>query len=181
MISRIVPNFWKRSKKRSAESRARALKSKIIIRRAARRRYSGRFMKDIKAGCRKTIIWILMTWFVIPTNCFGQGPDILAGWQKPIPGTILIDEFQDINRLQYATIQMLAQPENNLFIVGDDDQSIYGFRGARPDIMLSFPKQYKSLERVTIGGNYRCTSQILRAATALIRHNKKRYDKKLLA
>lgn len=76
---------------------------------------------------------------------------------------------------------MLAQPENNLFIVGDDDQSIYGFRGARPDIMLSFPKQYKSLERVTIGGNYRCTSQILRAATALIGHNKKRYDKKLLA
>lgn len=65
--------FLKRSKKRSAESRARALKSKIIIRRAARRRYSGRFMKDIKAGCRKTIIWILMTWFVIPTNCFVQG------------------------------------------------------------------------------------------------------------
>ena len=111
---------------------------------------------------------------------FRARPDILAGWQKRFR-YILIDEFQDINRLQYATIQMLAQPENNLFIVGDDDQSIYGFRGARPDIMLSFPKQYKSLERVTIGGNYRCTSQILRAATALIRHNKKRYDKKLLA
>ena len=100
-----------------------------------------------------------------------QRADILAAWQRHYR-YILVDEFQDINRLQYATIQMLAQPENNLFIVGDDDQSIYGFRGARPDIMLSFPKQYKSLERVTIGGNYRCTSQILRAATALIRHKK---------
>ena len=82
---------------------------------------------------------------------FRARPDILAGWQKRFR-YILIDEFQDINRLQYATIQMLAQPENNLFIVGDDDQSIYGFRGARPDIMLSFPKQYKSLERVEITG-----------------------------
>ena len=117
---------------------------------------------------------------VLCYELFTQRKDILAAWQNKYQ-YILIDEFQDINRLQYATIQMLAQPENNLFIVGDDDQSIYGFRGARPDIMLSFPKQYKSLERVTIGGNYRCTSQILRAATALIRHNKKRYDKKLLA
>ena len=102
---------------------------------------------------------------------------------------ILVDEFQDTNVLQYRWLKILAGEKlgpngtslNAVFAVGDDDQSIYGFRGARPDIMLSFPKQYKSLERVTIGGNYRCTSQILRAATALIRHNKKRYDKKLLA
>lgn len=111
---------------------------------------------------------------------FRARPDILDKWQKRFR-YILIDEFQDINRLQYETIQMLAKPENNLFIVGDDDQSIYGFRGARPDIMLSFPRQYKKLKQVTIGGNYRCTSQILRAATTLIGHNKKRFQKKLLA
>lgn len=111
---------------------------------------------------------------------FRARPDILTGWQKRF-SYILIDEFQDINRLQYETIRMIARPENNLFIVGDDDQSIYGFRGARPDIMLAFPREYKNLSQVTVGGNYRCTSQILKAATMLIDHNKKRYKKKLTA
>ncbi len=111
---------------------------------------------------------------------FRARPDILERWQKRF-SHILIDEFQDINRLQYENIKMLASPHNNLFVVGDDDQSIYGFRGARPDIMLSFPKEYPKLQRVTIGGNFRCTSQILTAATKLISHNAKRYAKKLTA
>lgn len=111
---------------------------------------------------------------------FQARPDILANWQKRFR-YILIDEFQDINRLQYENVKMLAKPENNLFVVGDDDQSIYGFRGARPDIMLSFPKEYRDLERVTIGENYRCSSEILRAASELIGHNTKRYAKKLTA
>lgn len=111
---------------------------------------------------------------------FCARPDILAKWQKHFR-YILIDEFQDINRLQYETVKLLAKPENNLFVVGDDDQSIYGFRGARPDIMLSFPREYKGLKQVTIGGNYRCTSQILRAASVLIAHNCKRFKKKLTA
>ena len=63
---------------------------------------------------------------------FRENPDILKEWQKRY-SYILIDEFQDINPLQYQIVRLLAQPENNLFIVGDDDQSIYGFRGARPD------------------------------------------------
>lgn len=113
-------------------------------------------------------------------DLFQARPDILAMWQKRFR-FILIDEFQDINRLQFATIQMLAMPENNLFIVGDDDQSIYGFRGARPDIMLSFPRQYRSLGQATIGANYRCREQILEAASKLISHNRKRYDKRLEA
>ena len=111
---------------------------------------------------------------------FRQRSDILAAWQKRFR-YILIDEFQDINRLQYENIKMLALPENNLFIVGDDDQSIYLFRGARPDIMLSFPKQFKQLGRATIGGNYRCRSQILSAASSLISNNQKRYNKELQA
>ena len=102
--------------------------------------------------------------------------DILAMWQRHFT-FILIDEFQDINRLQYETIRMLAEPENNLFIVGDDDQSIYGFRGSRPDIMLSFPRQYPRAEQVTLDVNYRSSSQILTAAGKLIAHNKKRYEK----
>ncbi len=107
-------------------------------------------------------------------------PDILARWQQQFQ-YILIDEFQDINRLQYENIKLLAQPENNLFIVGDDDQSIYGFRGARPDIMLAFPKTFPKAKQVTLGVNYRCSSQILMAAGKLIAHNKKRFDKKLTA
>ena len=66
-------------------------------------------------------------------------PDILRLWQQKYT-YILIDEFQDINRIQYDIIRMLASPEDNLFIVGDDDQSIYRFRGARPEIMLNFEK-----------------------------------------
>lgn len=106
--------------------------------------------------------------------------DIRNRWQQQF-SYILIDEFQDINRLQYETITMLAKPENNLFIVGDDDQSIYGFRGARPDIMLSFPKRYPGAKKIVLPVNYRCSHQILSAASRLITHNVKRFDKKLIA
>lgn len=106
--------------------------------------------------------------------------DILSRWQRQFTH-ILIDEFQDINHLQYENICMLAEPENNLFIVGDDDQSIYGFRGARPDIMLSFPKRFPEAKKIVLGVNYRCSTQILTAASRLIGHNRKRYDKDLTA
>ncbi len=107
-------------------------------------------------------------------------PDILDRWQRQFT-YILIDEFQDINRLQYENIKMLAMPQNNLFVVGDDDQSIYGFRGARPDIMMAFPEQYPKVKQITLGTNYRCSSQILMAAGKLIACNKKRFPKKLTA
>ena len=70
---------------------------------------------------------------------FSQRPDILKAWQQKFR-YILVDEFQDINALQYKLLRMLAAPEDNLFIVGDDDQSIYGFRGASPSFMLNFGK-----------------------------------------
>ncbi|MCR5690721.1 MAG: ATP-dependent helicase [Eubacterium sp.] len=107
-------------------------------------------------------------------------PDICKQWQRRFQ-YILIDEFQDINRLQYENVKMLAAPDNNLFIVGDDDQSIYGFRGARPDIMLAFPKQYPEAKEIVLGSNYRCSAQILRASLRLIGHNKKRFGKELFA
>lgn len=106
--------------------------------------------------------------------------DILASWQKRFR-YILIDEFQDINRAQFENIKMLAKPEDNIFIVGDDDQSIYGFRGARPDIMLGFREQYPSAETITLRVNYRCSQEILDAAGKLIVHNKKRYGKDIVA
>ena len=98
---------------------------------------------------------------------FPERPDILAGWQKRFR-YILIDEFQDINQIQYDTIRLLAAPENNLFIVGDDDQSIYRFRGARPEIMLNFKKDYPEAETVTLAENYRSVENIIRAAGKVI-------------
>lgn len=89
--------------------------------------------------------------------------DIRRRWQAQFR-YLLIDEFQDINRLQYETVCMLAEPENNLFIVGDDDQSIYGFRGAKPGIMLSFPKRFPDTKQIVLGVNYRCSDEIMKAA-----------------
>ncbi len=107
-------------------------------------------------------------------------PDILKLWQDKYQ-YILIDEFQDINRVQYEVIKLLAKPENNLFIVGDDDQSIYRFRGARPEIMLNFPKDYPDTKQITLDVNYRCNGEIVQAAGKLIRNNKKRFAKNIRA
>ena len=104
--------------------------------------------------------------------------DVLNAWQKKFR-YILVDEFQDISVLQYRLIRMLALPENNLFIVGDDDQSIYGFRGARPEIMLHFGKDYPEAKQVVLGVNYRSRKEIVQAAQCLIRHNKKRFEKEI--
>ena len=104
--------------------------------------------------------------------------DILSAWQKKFH-YILVDEFQDINHLQYDIVKMLAAPENNLFVVGDDDQSIYHFRGARPEIMLNFPEDFKNAETVILNINYRCSGNILDTAMKVINYNENRYAKKL--
>lgn len=109
---------------------------------------------------------------------FQERKDILAAWQRKYK-YILIDEFQDINRIQYEIIRMLALPENNLFIVGDDDQSIYRFRGSVPEIMLNFEKDYPNAQRVLLDINYRCGTYILDTACNLISHNKERFEKEL--
>lgn len=94
---------------------------------------------------------------------------------------ILVDEFQDINRIQYEITKMLAAPENNLFAVGDDDQSIYGFRGAKPEIMLKFREDYPDVNMTLLDINYRCNRNIVESAARLIGNNTTRYDKKLVS
>lgn len=111
---------------------------------------------------------------------FVARPDILGAWQSKYE-YILIDEFQDINRIQYEIIKQLAAPQNNLFIVGDDDQSVYRFRGARPEIMLNFENDYEGTERIVLDENYRCTGNVINASLRLIRNNKKRFDKDIKA
>ena len=111
---------------------------------------------------------------------FGKRPDILKRYQERYR-YLLIDEFQDIAPLQYRLVKQLAAPEDNLFIVGDDDQSIYGFRGARPDIMKNFLEEYPEAEVVTLQINYRSTPQVVEAAGRLIAHNKNRFAKEISA
>lgn len=110
---------------------------------------------------------------------FSKRPDILSAWQKKFQ-YILVDEFQDINRIQYEIVRMMALPENNLFIVGDDDQSIYRFRGAKPEIMLGFMKDYPDAKQVLLAENFRSTRDIVETSVRLIEHNKVRYEKTLV-
>lgn len=116
---------------------------------------------------------------VLTYQLFMERPDILKMWQKKYR-YILIDEFQDINRVQYDVIRMLAAPEDNLFIVGDDDQSIYGFRGARPEIMLGFGEDYPGTREIVLDVNYRSTKAIVNCASRVIEHNEKRYRKTIV-
>ena len=107
-----------------------------------------------------------------------QRPDILAAWQKRF-GWILVDEFQDINALQYGIVRMLAAPGNNLFAVGDDDQSIYRFRGAKPEIMQRFVKDYPDAAVIALEENYRSAPDIVQAASMVIACNRRRFPKKV--
>lgn len=106
--------------------------------------------------------------------------DILRGWQKRFT-YILVDEFQDINQQQYDVVKLLAKPEDNLFIVGDDDQSIYAFRGAKPEIMLHFPEDYPDAKTELLACNYRSASTIVELSQKVISKNLRRYKKELFA
>ena len=117
---------------------------------------------------------------VLCYELFRSRPDVLAQWQKKFR-YVLIDEFQDINRIQYDVIRMLAQPENNLFVVGDDDQAIYGFRGADSELMLGFGKDFPNAKQILLGMNYRSTANIVQNSLKLIENNVERYSKKLEA
>lgn len=115
------------------------------------------------------------------TECYdvlSQDEKIRKAWQDRFD-YILVDEFQDVNRAQYACLQMLAAPKNNLFVVGDDDQSIYGFRGASPSFMLDFPKDFPGTEKVFLNVNYRCSGRIIRLASQVIGTNVSRYAKEI--
>ncbi len=111
---------------------------------------------------------------------FRERKDILGAWQKKYQ-YILIDEFQDINKIQFDIVKMIAAPENNLFVVGDDDQSIYRFRGARPELMLHFKDDFPDAEQILLDTNYRSQKNVVEAAQNLISYNKERFPKEIKA
>ncbi len=109
-------------------------------------------------------------------NLLAENENILKAIRKRYR-YFLIDEFQDINELQYEIIKLMIYPDNNLFIVGDDDQSIYGFRGSRPELMLGFKNEFKNAKTVLLNINYRSSQTIVDASLKLIENNEKRYRK----
>ncbi len=107
---------------------------------------------------------------------FAESPETLRIWQRRCR-YVLADEYQDIAPIQERLLFLLAQPENNLFAVGDDDQAIYGFRGAGTESMLSFPRHFLGAKEIFLEMNYRCRPGIIEAACAVISQNKARFPK----
>lgn len=113
-------------------------------------------------------------------DLFMKRPDILKKWQEKFQ-YILVDEFQDVNQAQYDVVRMLVAPQDNLFVVGDDDQSVYGFRGAKPGIMKEFMKDYPKARQILLDVNYRSSGYIVKGALRVIGNNKIRFEKKIEA
>ena len=113
-------------------------------------------------------------------DLFMKRPDILKKWQEKFQ-YILVDEFQDVNQAQYDVVRMLAAPQDNLFVVGDDDQSVYGFRGAKPGIMKEFMKDYPRARQILLDVNYRSSGYIVKGALRVIGNSKIRFEKKIEA
>ncbi|MFZ5824755.1 MAG: ATP-dependent helicase [Bacillota bacterium] len=103
-------------------------------------------------------------------------PALLAAYRERYHH-VLVDEFQDTNAVQWAMIRLLAEPRRNLCVVGDDDQAIYGWRGASPDFLLAFPGAYPDAVRVTLDLNHRCPPPVVEAANRLAAANTRRFGK----
>lgn len=109
-----------------------------------------------------------------------ENKEILTAWQARFR-YILVDEFQDISPIQYEIIRLLAAPENNLFVVGDDDQSIYGFRSASPNCMKRFLADFAQTKQILLDVNFRCHKDIVQAAAKVIAENETRIPKEIRA
>ena len=104
---------------------------------------------------------------------FRVSSDVLKKWQARFD-SICVDEFQDVDHIQYEIVRQLAGKNNELYVVGDPDQTIYTWRGADVNIILDFEKRFKPTETIVLNENYRSTTPILRGANAVIKNNKYR-------
>ncbi len=114
----------------------------------------------------------------ITVKIFLENPDVLTYWQKKFK-YILVDEYQDTNKVQFLFISLLSSYHGNICVVGDESQSIYGFRGADISNILNFEKEFPNAKIIKLEENYRSTKNILKAANVLINNNKSKIDKNL--
>ncbi len=114
----------------------------------------------------------------LPVELFERHPDVLGKWQNRLR-YLLVDEYQDTNACQYKLLKLLAGPRAAFTAVGDDDQAIYGWRGADIENLRGLPRDYPQLKLIKLEQNYRSTVRILKAANSLISHNEKLFDKRL--
>ena len=115
---------------------------------------------------------------LLPVKLFQEHADILEKWQNRIR-YLLVDEYQDTNASQYLLVKQLVGMRNQFTVVGDDDQSIYAWRGARPENLNLLKEDYPSLKVVMLEQNYRSTSRILKCANILIANNPHVFEKQL--
>ena len=114
----------------------------------------------------------------LPVQVLEENPDIALAWRERI-GYLLVDECQDTNDAQYKLLHLLAGPAGNFTCVGDDDQSIYAWRGANPENLQNMGRDYPNLQIIKLEQNYRCSNRVLRAANALIANNPHEHPKTL--
>ena len=117
---------------------------------------------------------------LLTAQLFNEFPDILARQQARFE-QVQIDEYQDTNEMQFQIVASLVKPHHNICVVGDDDQSIYGWRGAEVKHILNFQHHFPGAKIVRLQDNYRCTTEIIRLANQLVKHNHGRHDKTLVA
>ncbi len=117
---------------------------------------------------------------LLTAQLFDQFPEVLARQQARFE-QVQIDEYQDTNEMQFQIVAALVKPHHNICVVGDDDQSIYGWRGAEVKHILNFQQHFPGAKIVRLQDNYRCTTEIIRLANQLVKHNQGRHDKTLVA
>ncbi len=134
--------------------------------------------REYEAACQRAGVVDFAELLLRAHELWRDRPDVLAHYRERF-GAILVDEFQDTNAIQYAWLRLLAGSDDRLFVVGDDDQSIYGWRGARVENLLDFQKHYPNARLIRLEQNYRSSGNILRAANAVIANNPGRLGKEL--
>jgi DNA helicase-2/ATP-dependent DNA helicase PcrA len=163
---------WKTAGIHPEDARESAENDREFLAAAAYRRYQA----SLKAAASVDFDDLLF----LTQELFQKHPQVLARHQSRF-SHVQIDEYQDTNSMQFAIVEALVREHKNICVVGDDDQSIYGWRGAEVRHILDFPRIFPGTKVIRLEDNYRCTDRILELANRLVRHNRDRHDKKLVA
>ncbi len=183
LIKRILSESGRKNRKEYAPRKVQAMISSIKNKSANERKLEqlpaiDEILDRYDATLRENDLMDFDDLLLNTVAVFEQNPSILAHYQAQFP-YILVDEFQDTNAIQYRLIQLLADKTIHICAVGDEDQSIYGWRGADFENILKFPRDFENCRIITLEENYRSTNQILDIANAVISHNSMRNPKVL--